>query len=233
MVTVPVLFRLAVNTVMPLAVVLLLFNTTLPAPVTPPDTVSSAVLLLVRVRLPAPTVTAPLTVNAEVALLSVIPVTLLPTAALITLAAVIPELVIVPVLLTAVVDSVITPAPPELSVRLPVPVTPPLKVRALATGDRTRLCVFSVTAPLKVLAALSVIVATPVLPEATEIALAKVATPAPLKVALTAPTLSPIVIVPVPKEPATLPLAVPALIVNPVVSVLAAVVKLSAEVALF
>jgi len=105
-VTVPVLFRLVVDTVMPLAVVLLLFNTTLPTPVTPPDTVSSAVLLLVRVRFPAPTVTAPLTVRAELALFSVIPVTLLPTAALITLVAVIPELVIVPVLFTAVVESV-------------------------------------------------------------------------------------------------------------------------------
>ena len=56
-----------------------------------------------------------------------------------------------------------------------------------------------------------------VLPEATEIALAKVTAPAPFRVALAAPVLSPMVIVPVPKEPATLPLAVPALIVNPLV----------------
>ena len=126
-------------------------------------------------------------------------------------------MVTVPVLFRLAVDTVMPPTPPVLSVRLPVPVTPPLKVSALPTGERTRSCVFSVTAPLKMLAALSVIVATPVLPEATDITLAKVTAPAPLKVALAAPALSPIVIVPVPNEPATLPLAVPALIVNPVV----------------
>ena len=64
---------------------------------------------------------------------------------------------------------------------------------------------FSVTAPLKMLAALSVIFATPVLPEATLMAFVNVPASPPLNVALADPALSPIVIVPVPNAAATVP----------------------------
>jgi len=152
-------------------------------------------------------------------------VTFAPISALITFVAEpAPELVIVPVLLTLVVVwRVITPAPVALRVRLPVPVIPPLKVRALAAGDSIRSWLLSVTAPLKMLAALEVMVATPVLPEATEIGLANVPTKPPLNVALALPLLSPIVIVPpVPNAKAlVVPLTVPDLIIKPPVKVLA------------
>ena len=161
---------------------------------------------------------APERVRDDVLLLSVTPVTLVPMTALMTLAAApAPEFVIVPVLFTLVVERVMIPAPVEFSVRLPLPVTPPLKVRALAAGDKIRSWLLSVTAPLKVQAALLVIVATPLLPEATEIEGGNVTAPAPLKVALALPLASPIVItLPAgPKELATVPVTVPALIVRP------------------
>jgi len=165
-------------------------------------------------------------------------VTFAPMTALINVAPLpAPELVIVPVLLTLAVDRVITPAPVALRVRLPVPVIPPLKVRALATGDKLRAWLLSVTAPLKMLAALEVMVATPVLPEATEIGLANVPTKAPLNVALALPLESPMVIVPVPvappKDPATSPLTVPDLMIRPPVKTFVPVVKVNCEVLLF
>ena len=141
-VMVPVLLTVAPERVIPLAIELLLFRVRLPVPLTPPVRVSNdepLALLFVRVVPPPFTVSAPLTVSAEVALFSVIPVTFVPTAALIrSVAPPAPELVIVPALFTDAVDSVITPAPVALSVRLPVPVTPPLKVRALAPAVRVR-----------------------------------------------------------------------------------------------
>ena len=132
LVTVPVLFRLVAEIVMPLAIAELLFKTTLPVPVRSPVTVKSdepLALELVKVLLVAPTVTAPLIVRLEVVEFSVTVVTLVPRAALIV---VVPEpapiLVTVPVLLTAVVKTVMVPVVAfSLIVRLLVPVTPPLK----------------------------------------------------------------------------------------------------------
>ena len=74
----------------------------------------------------------------------------------------------------------------------------------------------SVTAPLNVLGWVSVIVATPVLPEATEIALVSVPAKLLFSVALAEPLLSPMVMAPVPKALAlVVPDRVPALIVEP------------------
>src|SRR6185436_9475878 len=145
-----------------------------------------------------------------------------------------PLLVIVPPLLIDAPDSVIVPVPVAFRIRLLPPDTLPLKVRLLPTGDRTR-SLLSVTPPLKMLAALSVIVATPVLPDATTMGLAKVPASPPLNVALAEPPESPIVItlVVAPNEFAFVPVTVPDLIVRPPVNVFAEVVKFRAEVALF
>jgi len=130
-VTVPALFTEAVDKVIPLAVVLLLLSTKLPLPVTPPDNVNAAVLLLVSVVPLLFTVNAPVTFKADVALLAIILVILEPTAALIReLPEPLPEFVIVPVLLIAVPDKVIPLAVVLLLLRtrLPVPVMPPVNV---------------------------------------------------------------------------------------------------------
>src|SRR5215470_14374228 len=78
LVIVPVLLTEVVDNVMPLAIALLLLSTRLPVPVTPPDTVSSALplaLLFVSVVPPLFTVSAlVLIVSAEVVLFSVIAV---------------------------------------------------------------------------------------------------------------------------------------------------------------
>ena len=130
LVIVPVLLSVVVEAVM--APVLLALKVRLPIPVTPPDSVKRAVVPLdVNTLLVAPTVTAPLTVSAEVLLASVMPVTFAPTAALIVVVPLLePELVIVPVLLTLEPEIVIAPGDPwfTLSIKLPVPVTPPERV---------------------------------------------------------------------------------------------------------
>lgn len=143
LVIVPVLLTLVVEIVMPLVIELLLFRTKLPAPVIPPDMVSTLVplgLLFVRV-VPEPFIVMALVliVSADAALFSMIAVTFEPTPPdMIFVAEPAPELVIVPVLLTLVVERVITPAAVEFNTRLPAPVMPPVKVRALAAGDRIR-----------------------------------------------------------------------------------------------
>ena len=132
LVIVPVLLTLVVERVIPEAIALLLLSTRLPVPVTPPDTVSTALpleLLFVRVVPPLFTVRAVvLIVRAEVVLFSMICVTFAPTPPLIvTLPLFVPELVIVPVLLTDAVERVMPEAIALLFLRikLPVPVTPP------------------------------------------------------------------------------------------------------------
>ena len=94
---------------------------------------------------------------------------------------------------------------------------PPLRVRVLAAGERERSCVLSVTAPPKMLAAELVMVATPELPDATEMGLRKVTTPAPERKVLAEPLVSPSVmtLVSAPNELAKVPVTVPALIVRP------------------
>src|SRR5882724_8101194 len=83
-VIVPVLLSDVVEAVIPAARALLFWKIRLPAPVDPPETVSSFVpRALTKVVPPAFGVTAPLTVNAEVVLFSVIVVTLEPTGPLI------------------------------------------------------------------------------------------------------------------------------------------------------
>ena len=140
LVMVPVLFTSFVDNVMPLADVLLFFRIKLPVPVTPLVNVRIAVLLFIIVVPPALTFIAPLTVRADVVLFSVTPVTLVPIFALISeLPLPAPEFVIVPVLFTSLVDRVMVPTPVAFSVRLPVPVMPPLSVRLLAAGDKLRL----------------------------------------------------------------------------------------------
>ena len=84
------------------------------------------------------------------------------------------------------------------------------------------------------LAAVSVMVARPVLPEATEIGLAKVNADPPLNVALAEPLVSPMVMVPVPKAFAlVVPLTVPDLIVTPLLKELLLPLKVNADVLLF
>src|SRR5882724_9750593 len=86
------------------------------------------------------------------------------------------------------------------------------------------------------LAAVSVMVAMPVLPEATEMGLAKVPAKPPLSVALAEPALLPMVIVLVlaPKAFAlVVPLTVPALIVRPLLNAVFAPERTSVDVALF
>lgn len=132
-VTVPVLFTLVVERVIPASVELLLFSMRLPVPVVPPDTVRSFVpLLLVRVVPPLFTVMAVvLIVRAEVVLFSVIPVTLLPIPPLIVVVPPpVPALVIEPTLLALTVEIVIAAAVLASRVRFPVPVIPPLIVSA-------------------------------------------------------------------------------------------------------
>lgn len=144
------------------------------------------------------------------------PVTFEPMALLMIEVVPLPVLLMVPALLTDAPERVMTPVLFAVSVRLPVPVTPPLKVMLLATVVIVRF-LLSVIGPLKMLAALSVMVLVPVLPDATEIALVNVPARPPLNVVLAEPLLSPIVIVPVPNALVlVVPLSVPALIMVPV-----------------
>ena len=133
----------------------------------------------------------------------------------------VPEFVTVPMLLIGLVESVIVPTPVAFNVKLPVPVIPPLSVKLFAAGDNLRSWL-SVTAPLKILATLSVIVAIPELPLATEIGFVNVPTNPPFSVASAEPVVLPMVIVPLlPKALAlVVPVTVPALMVVPVVYVL-------------
>src|SRR5262249_50793339 len=111
LVIVPVLLTEVVDTVMPLAVALLLLSTRLPVPLTPPEIVCIWVpLLSVPVVPPLSSATAPRSVSAEVVLFSVIPVTFEPTPVLIVVVPVpAPVFVMVPALFTAAVDSVTVP----------------------------------------------------------------------------------------------------------------------------
>src|SRR5262249_52275238 len=123
-----------VDTVMPLAVALLLLSTRLPVPLTPPEIVSNLVpLLFVSVVPPLFTVSAPLTVSADVVLFSVIPVTFEPTPALMSVTPLpFSLLVLVQVLLTEAVDTEMPLAIALLllSTRFPVPVAPPDRVNS-------------------------------------------------------------------------------------------------------
>ena len=207
LVIVPVLLTDTVESVMPLAVALLLLSTRLPVPVTPPETVSNLVPLeLVRVVPAALVVSAPLIVRADVVLFSVMAVTFEPTPPLIVVVPVpAPMLVIVPALLTDPVESVMVPVVALLLiVRLLVPVTPPLKVVEMA-------------------APLLPIVSVPVVLEANMIGFAIVNPVVPTnRVALLLPpALSPSVILPVPKAFALIvPRTVPDFMVRPLLNVL-------------
>ena len=134
LVIVPTLLMAVVDKVILFARALLLLITKLPVPVMPPETVNSAVPLLVMVFPLALTEVAPLTVRADELEFSMIPVTLAPTAALIVVVPVpVPVLVTVPALLIAFVDKVIVPVVALLlMVKLLLPVTPPLNVVEMA-----------------------------------------------------------------------------------------------------
>ena len=157
LVIVPVWFTAVVDSVMPLAVVVLLLRVRLPVPVVPPETVKSTapLLLLVSVVPPLFTVRAVvLIVSAEVVLLSVIDVTFAPTPPLIvTVPLLEPVFVIVPVLLKeAVLTAIVLVVPELLMVTFPTPVIPPLivMVPVVPVLDTVRLLPFSPIAPLKV-----------------------------------------------------------------------------------
>ena len=222
----PILLMLLVVSVTPAARALLLLMIRSPVPVTPLATVSAdPPAVLVSVVPPVFTLRAVvLIVSPEPTLFCVMAVTLAPIPPEITLSPVlVPELVMVPVLLTLAVESVRTPAPLELIVRLPVPVMPPLKVSAVPPPNTCKSWLLSVIAPLKTLVdTVPVMVAIPVLVEATVIGLVKVPLRPPLKVALAdPPEASPMIIVPVPNAVAlVVPLTVPALIVKLVLKVL-------------
>ncbi len=135
LVTVPTLLTAAVEIVMPLARVLLLFSTRLPVPETPPETVSSFVpSALTKVVPEALIASAPETVSAEVVLLSVTAVTFAPMPPLtVTVPVPAPTLVTVPALLMALVENVTVPVVAlALVLKLLVPVMPPLKVVEMA-----------------------------------------------------------------------------------------------------
>lgn len=152
------------------------------------------------------------------------PVTLDPTPpVMVWVPVLVPELVRVPMLLTLAVVKVTRPVVPVLlMLRLPVPVTPPDRVRVSVVMEVTFKSWLNVMGPLKVDARVCVRVAVPLLPEATEMAFVKGPAKPPLKVALALPTASPRVMVFAPKALAlVVPTTVPALMVNPPVNVLA------------
>ena len=133
-VIVPVWFNAVVVKVMPFAVELSLSIIIFPDPVVPAVMVRTCVPeVLFKVVAVAFAVIAPLTVNAEVVLFWLIPVTLEPTVAVIvTVPAPEPIELMTPALFTEVVVNV-TPAFSVLSlskIKLPEPVTPPVKVKA-------------------------------------------------------------------------------------------------------
>jgi hypothetical protein len=212
LVIVPILLTVVPEIVIPLLVELLFCRIRAPEVLaTPPVRLKIAVpLALVRVVDVVFTVSCPLIVKADVVLFSMTCVTLAPTppvAPIVVAPVLLPVLVTVPALLTAAVENVTAS---ELLlfkiVKLLVPVTPPLKVRAA-------------TVPLLPI----VKVPTLALVERT-IGLAMVR-PETLTKRLAAlePVVSPNVTVPVPllpKAPATVPMAVPLLILNPPVKVL-------------
>src|SRR6185295_11335029 len=131
----------------------------------------------------------------------------------------------VPVGFTAFVDNVTAAVVPEpLMTRLPVPVMPPLKVRRFVRVGASVRLLFRVTPPLKILAALLVMLKVPLEPVATVIGWANVPANPPFSVALALPLLSPSVITLAlaPKAFAlVVPLTLPALISNPLVNVFA------------
>jgi hypothetical protein len=137
---------------------------------------------------PVVNVFAPLNTSVEVGLFCTTPVTFVPKMLeMVVVAAPVPEFVTLPVMFTLAVERVMVPAPLAFRFKLPVPVMPPLKVKLLAVVARLSACELSVTAPLKILAAEEVILATPVLPEATIIGFAKVPAKPPSSVALAEP----------------------------------------------
>ena len=121
-----------------------------------------------------------------------------------------PLFVIVPVLFMLALERVIVPVLVALVVIFPVPLIAPLIVMLFATGEISKLCE-SVIPPLKLaLLFVLVIVAVPLLPDGTEIGLAKVTAPAPVKTTFDEPVVLPKVIVPpLPKDAATAPVTVP------------------------
>jgi len=227
LVIVPVLFTLVVESVMPLAVALLLLRIRLPVPVTPPDTVNNAVpAVFVKVVPPLFTVNAVvLRVRPAVVVFWVMAVTLVPTPPVMVCAVVLVlVLTMVPVLLTELVVKLTMPVVPvPLRRTLPVPVTPPDKVSPKVVVDTSVTSwLLNVMAPLKVEAALLVMVAVPVLPDATVIGFANGPANPPLNVALALPLPSPIVMTLefAPNAFAlVVPLTVPDLIVKPPVNV--------------
>ena len=133
------------------------------------------------------------------------PVTFVPITALIVVELLPkPEFVIVPALLIDVVERVIAlkedPELITLVMILPVPVIPPVNISLRLLVPVIVRLLFSVTAPLKVVSPLAIVVilSVPLLPEAIVIGLAKVRADALFRVASALPEVSPRVIVPVP-----------------------------------
>ena len=130
------------------------------------------------------------------------PVTFVPmTAEMVVFPKPAPELVIVPMLLTATVVILIADQF-VLIVRSPVPVIPPVTVSVLPSEngvDNVKL-LLSATAPLKVAAALLIMVNVfPLLPEATLIGFVNVPAKPPFNVAFALPLVYPRVTVAAPK----------------------------------
>jgi len=240
LVIVPVLFKLVVEIVIPFAVALLLLRTRLPVPLMPPDTVNNPVpAVFVNVVPLLFTVNAlVLMVRPAVVLFWVMPVTFVPTPPVIVWVVVFAlVLVMVPVLFTlAVVKLTMPVVPVPVIVTLPVPVTPPDNVSPKVNVDAAvKLWLDRVMGPLKVAAAVLVMVAVPVLPEATVIGFWNGPANPPLKVALTLPLPSPMVMTLefAPKAFAlVVPLTVPPLIVRPVVNEFTPL-RISCDVVLF
>ncbi len=136
-VTVPILSITPVENVTPFAVELLLFTIKFPTPVTPPETVITAVPeAFVKVVPPLATVIGlVLMVNAEDVVFKLTAVTFVPIPPEIVVSPVpAPIFVTVPALLIGILENVIVPVPPSSSiVKLFVPVTPPEKVAVIPT----------------------------------------------------------------------------------------------------
>ena len=203
---------LVVDKVKLLLTAVLLLSTKLPVPVTPPLTVKVPAVSVKVVPLLL-TVRAPVTLNAEVPF-CVRPVTLEPIAALIKVApAPLPLLVIVPVLLTLVVESVKALLLLLLSVRLALPVTPPVKLKVLPVMAVKVASLFKVIAPVKeeMAAVLLPIVCVPLLPACTVMARAIVKAPPVKSEALALPEVLPnkIALLALPSAPLVLTAALP------------------------
>lgn len=170
-VTVPVLFKEVVFIFIPLLRGPILFNVKFPVPVIPPETCNPLlkVVLVFTSVVPLLFTVSGLVDMSKPVVWALRVVTLLPTPPLI-LAAVRfelePALEIVPTILIGKVETTTILVLTGAKVRSPVPVIPPVNVFVSAPVEARVKLLFIVIAPLKVLAAVQVIVDVPVLPEA-------------------------------------------------------------------